>query len=46
MPGLIGRISTLIKAKISKLLDRAENPRIRPRRSTTHTSASSRICRT
>jgi phage shock protein A len=26
MPGLIGRISTLIKAKISKLLDRAENP--------------------
>ena len=26
MPGLIGRISTLIKAKISKLVDRAENP--------------------
>jgi hypothetical protein len=26
MPGLMGRISTLIKAKISKLLDRAENP--------------------
>jgi hypothetical protein len=26
MPGLMGRISTLIKAKISKLLNRAENP--------------------
>ncbi len=26
MPGLMGRISTLIKAKISKLLTRAENP--------------------
>ena len=26
MPGLMGRITTLIKAKISKLLDRAENP--------------------
>jgi phage shock protein A len=26
MPGLIGRITTLLKAKISKLLDRAENP--------------------
>ena len=26
MPGLMGRISTLVKAKISKLLNRAENP--------------------
>ncbi|MGZ4387195.1 MAG: PspA/IM30 family protein [Gaiellaceae bacterium] len=26
MPGLIGRITTLLKARISKLLDRAENP--------------------
>ena len=26
MPGLIGRISTLVKAKISTLLNRAENP--------------------
>jgi phage shock protein A len=26
MPGLIGRISTLVKAKISKLLNRAEDP--------------------
>jgi phage shock protein A len=26
MPGLMGRFSTLIKAKISKLLNRAENP--------------------
>lgn len=27
MPGLMGRISTFFKAKISKLLDRAEDPR-------------------
>src|ERR687888_1169441 len=26
MPGLAGRMSTVIKAKISKLLDRAEDP--------------------
>src|ERR1700674_6022619 len=26
MPGLMGRISTFVKAKISKLLDRAEDP--------------------
>jgi phage shock protein A len=26
MPGLMGRFSTLVKAKISKLLDRAEDP--------------------
>ena len=26
MPGLSGRMSTLIKAKISKMLDRAEDP--------------------
>src|SRR5579871_7001919 len=26
MPGLMGRASTLVKAKFSKLLDRAENP--------------------
>ena len=26
MPGLSGRMSTVIKAKISKLLDRAEDP--------------------
>ena len=26
MPGLTGRMSTVIKAKISKLLDRAEDP--------------------
>src|SRR3954462_3994286 len=26
MPGLGGRFSTVVKAKISKLLDRAENP--------------------
>ena len=26
MPGLVGRTSTIFKAKISKLLDRAENP--------------------
>ena len=26
MPGLSGRMSTLVKAKISKLLDRAEDP--------------------
>ena len=26
MPGLMGRTSTIIKAKFSKLLDRAENP--------------------
>src|ERR671939_1330644 len=26
MPGLAGRMSTVIKAKVSKLLDRAEDP--------------------
>ena len=26
MPGLSGRMSTVVKAKISKLLDRAEDP--------------------
>ncbi|MGZ4202987.1 MAG: PspA/IM30 family protein, partial [Thermoleophilaceae bacterium] len=26
MPGLGGRMSTVVKAKISKLLDRAEDP--------------------
>src|SRR5919205_1808455 len=26
MPGLSGRLSTVVKAKISKMLDRAENP--------------------
>ena len=26
MPGLTGRVSTVVKAKISKLLDRAEDP--------------------
>ena len=26
MPGLAGRFSTTVKAKISKLLDRAEDP--------------------
>ncbi len=26
MPGLTGRMSTTVKAKISKLLDRAEDP--------------------
>ena len=26
MPGLSGRMSTIVKAKISKMLDRAEDP--------------------
>ena len=26
MPGLMGRASTIVKAKLSKLLDRAEDP--------------------
>ena len=26
MPGLTGRMSTVVKAKISKVLDRAEDP--------------------
>src|ERR1700742_3333652 len=26
MPGLVGRASTMVRAKVSKLLDRAENP--------------------
>ena len=43
MPGLSGRMSTVIKAKISKLLDRAEDP---PRRSSTATRSRSSCSRT